>query len=441
MSASGDPRVKVPVYSGLYRPSPIFSVRAGDQDAFVWDHPVAAFCGFEASPDEPVTVRVMVPAPIEQARIQPRIRDVAFEVDGPMLTFEAAAGEKFLIRIDKHPKLLLWVDPLDTPPDPAAPDVIYFRGGQVHEIGELHVESGQTVYVEAGAVVRGHVRTIEAEDVTIRGRGVYDGSYGARDAWRAILLDHCRTVTIEGITMIHPPSWNIHLGVSRDIRVENVKQVNDRSGGDGVDVVGSQDVIVRDCLLCNGDDNLVVKAVRSVPGRDRRDFDWADDVRNILFEKCVLLNTRGGSAMEIGYELMCDTVENVTFRDIDVLSVDNHGSVFGIHNSDHATVRNVLWEDVRVEHHYDKLVDFRTLRSRWGRDEAHGRIRDIRLRNIQVWPNRFNPGYTTSQIGGMDAEHDVRGVTFENVRMGDCKVEGPDDLDLFTRHAHDIRFE
>jgi len=80
----------------------------------------------------------------------------------------------------------------------------------------------------------------------------------------------------------------------------------------------------------------------------------------------------GGQAMEIGHELRTASVRDIRFRDCDVLAVHGHGGVFGIHNADRATVSDVLYENIRVEHHYEKLVDFRIVKSRWSKDDQRG---------------------------------------------------------------------
>jgi hypothetical protein len=145
--------------------------------------------------------------------------------------------------------------------------------------------------------------------------------------------------------------------------------------------------------------------------------------------------------MEIGYETRADRIGDVPFRAIDVMAVHQFGSVFGIHNGDRAGVENITWEDVRVEHHYDKLVDFRILHSRWNRDAQRGHVRGVMLRHIQIDQSPFNEGYTISFIGGWDAGHRVEDVTFEDFRIGVKQVRNPDTASLFTRQAEGLRFD
>jgi polygalacturonase len=185
-----------------------------------------------------------------------------------------------------------------------------------------------------------------------------------------------------------------------------LRQISDQGGRDGIDIVGSRGVRVHDCFLRNGDDNIAVKALdvrrfasgcQDSPGDF--DGDWTGPVHDILVEDCAFYNDCGGCAMEIGYETRTDSMADITFRNIDVMAVHQFGSVFGIHNGDRARVENVRWENIRVKHHYDKLIDFRVLHSRWNRDAERGTIRNISLKNIRVQESVYNEGYSVSLIG------------------------------------------
>jgi hypothetical protein len=63
--------------------------------------------------------------------------------------------------------------------------VLFFKAGQIYEIGELALQDNQTLYIEGGAVVKGCLRTIGAQNVTVRGRGVSTAATTSVDANRA----------------------------------------------------------------------------------------------------------------------------------------------------------------------------------------------------------------------------------------------------------------
>ena len=309
----------------------------------------------------------------------------------------------------------------------------------MHEVGELEINSGETVYIEGGAVVRGAIRAADATDVTIRGHGVLDGSVWKHNdnAHRSIQWEKCSDVLLEDIVMIHPSMWMVTAALCDRVHIRNLRQIGEVVSSDGIDVVGSQDVLIEHCFLLNNDDCIAVKSHYGHHPHARYK-DWRRDVRNVEVRNCVFLNAQAGNVMEIGFELQTDSISDITFRNIDVLSGHGEGGVFTIHNGDNATVSRILWEDIRVEHFYDKLVDFRILHSRWsGADTARGQIHDVHLKNIRVVKDIYN---TPSLIGGYDENHTVEGVVFEDFVIGDKAITSADDLHLFHKHAGGIRF-
>ncbi len=400
------------------------------------------FATFEI--EGPVEVEVTATGDMAGAVVRPASRGIAGEAGEGALRFRLPGPMNVAVEAEGRKPLFVFADgPEKERPDRKDPRVKWFAGGQVYEVGELELGQGETLYIEAGAVVRGCVRATSVGGVRIAGRGVLDGGYFRRpvDARRSIILEDCEDGRVEDIIMVQPSAWMVVLAASRRMRVEGVRQIGEVVASDGVDVVSSRDVVIRDCFLRNNDDCVVVKALtyRDMP-KDAR-VPWRGDVENVRVERCVLLNDRAGHAMEIGHELSTDHVRGIVFRDIDVLSVHGHGSVFSIHNGDRALVEDVLWERVRVEHHYDKLVDLRVIRSRYSRCEERGRVRGVVLRDIDVALSPYNAGYTVSLIGGYDAGHLVEDVRFENFRVNGVAVRDGDAFDLHTRHARGIRFE
>jgi hypothetical protein len=157
----------------------------------------------------------------------------------------------------------------------------------------------------------------------------------------------------------------------------------------------------------------------------------------VLVQRCVCWNDHAGNVFEIGFETRCARISGITFRDCDVIGAHGEGGVFTIHAGDRAEICDVLYEDIRVEHMYDKFVDFRVLHSRYSKDAERGRIHDVTLRRIRTCPDPFN---TLSLLGGCDATHEVSDIRFEDVRIGEQAVASAEDLHLFLRHARNIAF-
>ena len=290
--------------------------------------------------------------------------------------------------------------------------------------------------------MRGCIRAINTRGVKIHGRGILDGSFykRGRDGTRSIVIEGSEDALIEDIVMIEPSGWMIVIAASRNVTVRGVRQIGIHVATDGVDIVGSRDVLVENCFLHNNDDCVAIKAGTYWIKEPREcTMLWNDPVENILVQGCIFANDRAGNVVEIGHELSTAHVRGVTFRDCDVLHCHGNGAVFAIHNCDAAEVSGILYENIRVEHYWEKLFDVRVMASMWGRDPVRGRIRDITFRGIRVAHSAQNAGYSTSVIGGWDAEHPVEKVAFEDISFNGRPVTSLDgELEVFTRHAHGI---
>ena len=114
------------------------------------------------------------------------------------------------------------------------------------------------------------------------------------------------------------------------------------------------------------------------------------------------------------------------------------GSIMGIHNCDFATVSDVLFEDLRIEHYWDKLIDLRVMDSEYAKNGGTGQVRDVTIRNVEVTHLSYNTGYTISLIGGFDKDHTVERVTIENLSLNGRRLTTLQELNLFTRFASDM---
>ena len=416
--------------------SSTFGVRIDGVPAEVHSTGVADFVILEG--DGPFTLEVALPSQVRAASVRPARLGVAAEIDGALLRCAFLRPVNASVEAEGVKPLFLFACHQEAAPvSPDSPGVRFFGGRRVHDEGLVRLRSGETLYVEGGSVLRASVIAEDAENVRICGRGVIDGTDIGQGVRPVVLLSHCRDCRIEDVTMVRPTNWMTVLGDCDRVLVDNIHEIGEVVCSDGVDIVGSRDIEVRNSFLVNNDDCVVVKAMpRSY--QNVTDRNWGRDVRGVRIHGSSFLNLGAGNAMEIGFELRSDIFEDVAFEDIDVLAAHQNAAVFSIHNGDHAVVRRIRYRDIRVEHYWNKLVDIRILRSRYSRDSEPGRVEDVVFERIRCIPNVFN---TPSIIGGLDSGHRVSGVVFRDFRIGDAPVRSADDLQLYTNQAEGISFE
>lgn len=410
----------------------------------MWQTKVAAFATLEFA--GAAEIEVEFPAGWPAPTLRPFSRGLSANSAGRVARFTLPAARDVSVDFGFHhtPLYLYCGAPgiAEAPPVAGAPRVHYFEGGRVHEIGRLELKDHEEVYLEAGAVVRGCIRAINTKGVRIRGRGVLDGSYFTRgkDGTRSIVIEGSEDALVEDIAMVEPSGWMLVVAASRRVTVRRVRMIGIHVATDGVDIVGSSDVTVEDCFLRNNDDCVAIKAGTYWIQEPRECTQlWNHPVENILVRGCILANDPAGNVVEIGHELSTSHVRGITFRDCDVLHCHGNGAVFAIHNCDASVVSDVLYEDIRVEHYWDKLFDLRVMSSIWGRDAERGQVRDVTFRNIRVHHPACNAGYSTSVVGGWDEAHRVENVLFEDVYLNDRKLTSLDgELEIFTRHARGL---
>lgn len=427
-----------------------FAVFVAGKSAEVLDAGPAAFVSpfgqlWPAGNPVPIRVELANPTPGSPA---PFVRPARFGItarasEAGGWEFEVPAGAKVSVEFEGRRRLFLWLDGLtDQDHQPPAGPVRRFSAGRIYEADNLDVQDGETIVIERGAVLRGRLHVKNRQNITLCGAGIFDGSLYRREDGHmipSIFFERCENVVVADLTMIRPSGWMLLLGACRGVSVRNLKQIGEVISSDGIDIVGSRDVHISGCFHCVNDDCVAVKALdlgsNNLTGVRA---DLRECPENILVEGGIHITGRCGNSMEIGHELAVDSVRDVTFRDIDILEVGGFGAAFAIHAYDRASVEEVTFEDIRVEHCYDKFIDLRISRSRYSQDATRGRIRGVHFRNIHWTRTPYNAGYTSSIIGGWDAAHRVEMVTLENVFLDGQRVTSPDDLEIYLRHADPV---
>ncbi len=434
--------VKPHIYPQSLLRSAVYTVTVNGIALDVLAHSAAQHTAFEA--DGEVSIEIKVNGPCERVMVRPLRLGIAACLDDGQISFKLQAPQNIQVEIEGAP--LLYIYALAPVAEiPAGPNVRRFEAGKIHDAGLIVLKSGDVCWIEPGAVVRGSISASNASGVRVGGYGILEGSFWLEhlnSRRKCIVFDHCSDSQIENVLLLSPCHWMVVLGDCDNITVSGVREIADDVSSDGVDIVGSRNIHVTGCCLHNGDDNIAIKATTNrsenpdcPPGRD-----WVGTVENVLVSNCLFYNIHGGTAMEIGYETTTEHIRNIRFENNDVLAVHQFGAVFGIHNGDRAHVENVVWDNIRIEHHFDTLVDFRVLQSRWNIDAERGHISNVTLKNIHAMQNEHNAGYTLSIISGYNCAHSVKEIHFENFELGGRQIHDADMLDLVTRNVSNITF-
>jgi len=210
--------------------------------------------------------------------------------------------------------------------------VVYVPPGD-YVTGTIRLKANVTLYVEAGATVRGSagrsdytegclVYAEDAPNVSIRGRGVIDGngtsffvrkdgrwSIGAWRPSRMMQFVRCENLLIEDVTLRNSPAWTVHPVDCDRVNIRGVSILNgiygeDGPNTDGINPDGCSRVRISDCYVQTGDDCIVLKCTRRPGGGAAR------ACRDVTVTNCVLITTE--TALKIGSETYGE-FRNITF--------------------------------------------------------------------------------------------------------------------------------
>lgn len=419
-------------------PSEDFELRINGQRHFVHPSGFGSFASVDLT--ERAEVEIDAGFDFERVKVRPLRRGVEPTVEGRTVRFTLEEAGPLSIEFDDQLRRPLWLfanppEESGERPDPADPAVHYFAGGQVHEVGLLELGAGESVYLEAGAVVRARIFGEGLTGVKIGGRGMLDLSRFERRSHRGLVLSGCRDVEIAGITIFDSGSWTVVPIGCEDVDIRGIRIVNGSACDDGIDLVACRRVRVADVFIRTKDDCVAIKAKQMSESEH-----WGGDIHGIVVERGVFWNAEWGNALEIGFETRADEIRDVVFRDCDVIHAEperfQSGGVLTIHNGDRADIHDIRYEDIRVEDCGHKLIDFKVLWAQYSRDEQRGQVHDIVVKDVSV----VDGPTPVSIVQGYDGKHLVRNVRIENLRLHGERVTDYQSARLVTERSSGITF-
>lgn len=328
------------------------------------------------------------------------------------------------------------------------------KGGGVVELkpgtylsAPIVLKSGITLQLDEGATLRGSqefsdypeitefrapgrqalVSATNAENVTIRGKGVIDG---AGDPWwqmarrfkgsgimgsehtrpRLVVFDHCKHVLVEGVTIENSPMWQLVPYYSDDVTIRNIKVLAPAHSPntDAIDPFSSSHMRIDHVTADVGDDDVAIKsgAINS-PGPDAPSSD-------IVIKDCTFLH---GHGLSIGSEIAGGAnhirAEHITFDGTDngirIKANRDRGHDVSDVVIQHITMHNVRHPLVVSEYYPKMLPEGSVTTAPVTRLTPH--FHDITIEDVTA---------TESGDAGVIAglpESPIRGLVLRNVRI------------------------
>jgi polygalacturonase len=159
-------------------------------------------------------------------------------------------------------------------------------------------------------------------------------------------------ILIEGITVLNGPSWNIHPVFCENLIIRKVKISAHGPNNDGIDPDGCKNVLIEDCDIDVGDDNICLKS-----GRDEEAWKIGRPCENVVVKRCTTHAGHGGFV--IGSEMSAG-VRNVLVEDCSFSGTDR-GLRFKSRPGRGGVVENIWIRNIFMENIRGEAIDFNLL--------------------------------------------------------------------------------
>lgn len=395
-----------------------------------------------------VSVEVKINEKIEKIDLRPTRRAKKFTVEGDSVKFLMSRADYYCLELNgdlKRP-LLIFCDEKIEKQLYDGETVTYFGKGY-HKVGEMKPESNTVIFIDEGAVVEGKIHVDGIKNLRIMGNGVLWAKNHDEGRSTPITINHGEGIEINGITIIGRNCWNVHVRNCKRVLIENLKIMAHEIWSDGIDIVSCVDVVVRHIFIKNEDDCVCIKSSGAV----KSNFEGGD-VRNVLVEDCVLWSGPRGNSLEIGYETNNSVVENILFRNVDVMHRQTQEnkfrrSIISIHNAGNATIRNVTYENIYAEETDENFIQISHMHQpQWGLGD--GVIEDIRLRGVTLAGGELRESAVRGYPRGIAPDQKkpcvTRNITFENLNILGKQIKSQEDANAngfyIDEFAENVRF-
>ena len=343
---------------------------------------------------------------VRTGRVRPLSYGITPCIDGNTMTFKLDRPRNLSVEVneDIFHNLNLFANLIDEKKPKKLKDknLIYFGPG-IHTFpgDTLNVPSGKTVYIAGGALVKGCIQVVNAQNVKILGRGIV-----IPERWAGLRIINSKNVLVEGVITTQCPT-----GGSDSIAIRNVKSISSYGWGDGMNVFASNNVLFDGVFCRNSDDCTTVYGTR---------LGFTGGCKNITMQNSTLW---ADVAHPIFIGIHGDVenpeiLENLNYINIDILDhkekqLDYQGCL-AINAGDNNLIRNVRFENIRIEDfRQGQLVNLRIFyNEKYCKAPGRG-IENVLFKDISYTGENAE----VSMIIGYDKERKVKNIRFENLQI------------------------
>jgi len=286
----------------------------------------------------------------------------------------------------------------------------YAPGMYTEEI--IKVPSNTTVYLDGGSYFSGTFAVEDAENVSIIGRGIARPQNG----YEGCHVYRSKNVLIDGLIVNTCP-----IGESQQVTLHDVRSISHPQWGDGLNVFGGSSDILFNRVFCrNSDDCTTVYATRK---------GFSGSVRNVRMTNSTLW---ADVAHPIfiglhGNPQVGDSIVGLKYDNIDIIcqnepQVDYQGCL-AINCGDGNYVKDVTFDNIRIELPDQVAPHASIAQVKVGWNQKYctavgGGVENVLFKNIRYYGSQPN----MSVIMGYDAQHKVKNVTFEGLKINGKKI-------------------
>lgn len=210
-------------------------------------------------------------------------------------------------------------------------------------------------------IYSGIICGVDVEDVVIYGQGTINGNASKQDWWgrkyrevfrpRLFFINHCKDVTLTGVTVCNSPSWTLHPYFSENLKFVDlfIKNPADSPNTDGCDPESCKNVDILGVHFSVGDDCIAVKSGKIYMGKK-----YKKPSENLMIRQCLMEDGHG--AVTLGSE-MAGGIVNLTVEDC-VFSHTDRGLRIKTRRGrgKDAIISNITFRNIDLDHVMTPLV-------------------------------------------------------------------------------------